>query len=163
MTHCVGHRNGHRFPGTGRDERGRAGMRTSTLVYGRGRAGTIRDARGRLQHGSGPQGRGFDSLQAHHPFELTPTTLTITNPRITPPMWQQRGSNGRIGKPSPGENWHPPAPPSNSPVDKAEVAQRQHVDAPFVHLELPVTGQGRLRTDSLASRFEHRRRIQVGL
>jgi hypothetical protein len=34
-----------------------------------GPTGTMRDGRGRLQHGSGPQGRGFDSLQAHI-FEL---------------------------------------------------------------------------------------------
>src|SRR5207302_7844408 len=56
----------HRFPGTRRDERGQAGMRISTLVYRKGRAGTTRDGRGRVHHGSGPQGRGFDSLQAHH-------------------------------------------------------------------------------------------------
>jgi hypothetical protein len=78
MTHCVGHRNGHRFPGTGGDERGRAGMGTSTLAYGRGRAGTIRDGRGRLQHGSGPQGRGFDSLQAHHDL-TTPLADVLPN------------------------------------------------------------------------------------
>jgi hypothetical protein len=103
MTHCVGHRNGHRFPGTGRDGTGRAGMWISTLVYRKGRAGTTRDRRGRVQHGSGPQGRGFDSLQAHHYSQFgSRPQRPLAEPPVRPGSQRGHGFRRRLTRrPSP--------------------------------------------------------------